>query len=340
MALSKEERLRLADIDPELSEYLRSNPIPQLDTSDASKAIANLRWYMKSLHSKELDQGVLERDIYYTNRHGHEIRAHVYEPATRSETPEPLVVYIHGGGWTIGSPEDAERSCRDIVRNLGVVCVAPSYRLGPEDPVPAGINDIWDSVQWIAVHAESELNVSLKKGFVIGGSSAGGNMAAIVSHLARDEKLTPAITGVFLLAPMILPPEAKESLSEKYRDMYISRTQRECMNDPILTPGLDKIFRESAAGDTSSPFFVPFIWPTGHHDLPKTYFQVCGMDILRDEDLIYEQVLREDNGIETRVDIYPGMPHIFWGSFSHLAQGKKAAIDLIEGIRWLLESSD
>ena len=72
-------------------------------------------------------------------------------------------------------------------------------------------------------------------------------------------------------------------------------------------------------------------WPTGHHELPRTYFQICGMDILRDEDLIYEQVLREDNGVETRVDIYPGMPHIFWGSFSHLAQGRKAAIDLIKG---------
>ena len=63
-----------------------------------------------------------------------------------SETPEPLVVYIHGGGWTIGSPEDAERSCRDMVRNLGVVCVAPSYPLGPEDHFPAGINGIWDGV--------------------------------------------------------------------------------------------------------------------------------------------------------------------------------------------------
>ncbi|KAH7174300.1 Alpha/Beta hydrolase protein [Fusarium flagelliforme] len=329
MTLSKEERLRLADIDPELSEYLKTTPIPHLNTSNASKAIANLRWYMQSLHCPDPGSGVAERDIHYSNRHGHALRAHVYEPVTRPGNPEPLVVYIHGGGWTIGSPEDAERSCRDIVRNLGVVCVAPSYRQGPEDPFPAGINDIWDGVQWIAGHAEAELHVSLTRGFIIGGSSAGGNMAAIIGHLARDEKLNPAITGVFLLAPMILPPEAKEHLPEKYREMYISRTQAECMDDPILTPALEEIFHESAAGDTSSPFFVPFIWPTGHHDLPKTYFQVCGMDILRDEDLIYEQVLREDNEIQTRLDIYPGMPHIFWGSFSHLAQGKKAAVDLI-----------
>ncbi|KAF4454434.1 hypothetical protein F53441_3061 [Fusarium austroafricanum] len=338
MNFSKEERLQLATIDPELAEYLKTTNFPQLDTSDPAKAIANLRWYMKSLHKPaSSDSGIVERDVYYTARDGHELRAHVYEPTHKTQCPPPLVVYIHGGGWTIGSPEDAERSCRDIVEKLGVVCLAPSYRQGPEDPFPASIDDIWDGMKWIAAHAESELGVSLSKGFVIGGSSAGGSMAAIASHLARDEKLTPEITGVFLLAPMILPLEAQEALHEKYKGFYLSRTQAECKNDPVLTPALDKIFHDSAAGDTSSHLFVPFIWPTGHHGLPKTYFQVCGMDILRDEDLIYEQVLREDNRVETRLNVYPGMPHIFWGSFSQLGQGKKAAVDLVEGIKWLLK---
>lgn len=244
-----------------------------------------------------------------------------------------MIVYIHGGGWTIGSPEDAERSCRDIVQKLGVVCLAPSYRQGPEDPFPTSINDVWDGLKWIAANAESELEVSLSKGLVISGSSAGGNMAAIASHLARDEKLTPAITGVFLLASMIQPPEKKDALPEKYKDLYLSQTQAECKDDPILTLALDKVFHDSVAGGTSSPLFVPFIWPTGHHGLPKTYFQICGMDVLRNEALIYEQVLQEDNGIETRLDIYPGMPHIFWGPFAHLSQGKKAAVDLVEGIK-------
>ncbi|KAJ4264437.1 hypothetical protein NW762_005637 [Fusarium torreyae] len=338
MALTREERLRLADIDPELAKYLETVKIPQIDTSDPAKAIAGLRWYMKSLHQPPNPvSGIVEHDIYYNARDGHQLRSHVYEPADRSDAELPLVVYIHGGGWTIGSPEDAERSCRNIVQKLGVVCLAPSYRQGPEDPFPAGINDIWDGLQWIAAKAEPELGVSLSKGFVIGGSSAGGSMAAIASHLARDHNMTPTITGVFLLAPLILPLEASDALPDKYKALYLSRTQTECKHDPILTPALDKIFHDSAAGDTSSPLFVPFIWPTGHKDLPRTYFQICGMDILRDEDLIYEQVLREDNGVETRLDVYPGMPHIFWGSFSHLGQGKKAASDLVEGIKWLLK---
>ncbi|KAF5249377.1 hypothetical protein FANTH_5258 [Fusarium anthophilum] len=335
----KEESKAFSEKRPEATDnYLKTITIPQLDTSDSAKAIASLRWYMKSLHKlPDPESGVVERDIYYTARDGVKLRAHVYEPISNSSPTPPLVVYIHGGGWTIGSPEDAQRSCRDIVEKLGVVCVAPSYRQGPEDPFPASINDVWDGLKWIAANAESELKVSLSKGFVIGGSSAGGNMAAIASHLARDEKLTPPITGVFLLAPMILPPEKEDALPQKYKDLYLSRTQTECKDDPILTPALDKIFHDSAAGDISSPLFVPFIWPTGHHNLPRTYLQVCGMDVLRDEALIYEQVLREDNGIETRLDIYAGMPHIFWGAFAHLSQGKKAAVELVEGIKWLLK---
>lgn len=69
------------------------------------------------------------------------------------------------------------------------------------------------------------------------------------------------------------------------------------------------------------------------------YFQVCGMDILRDEGLTYEQVLTEENGVKTRLDVYPGMPHTFWNSFPMLTQGKKAAQDLEDGIRWLLGDS-
>lgn len=297
---------------------------------------------MKSQH-KPADPsttGVAERDIFFPARDGFQLRARVFEPVERTTNtgypPPPLVVYYHGGGWTIGSPEDTAPSCRRLARSLGVVCIAPSYRQGPEDPFPASINDAWDALQWIAAHAETELSVSLAAGFLVGGSSAGATMTAILTHLARDDGLVPAISGSFLLAPMILPPETQvDGFPDAHREAYLSRTQAECQKDPVLSPVLARIFRDSAAGDPQSPMFVPYIWPTGHAELPKSYLQVCGMDTLRDEGLIYEQVLRE-NGTETKLDVYPGMPHIFWGSFPTLSQAKKAAVDLEEGIRWLL----
>jgi acetyl esterase/lipase len=73
---------------------------------------------MASLHTPpDPESGVTERDVYYTARDGYKLRAHVYEPVDKSDSTPPLVVYIHGGGWTIGSPEDTERSCRDIVQS-------------------------------------------------------------------------------------------------------------------------------------------------------------------------------------------------------------------------------
>lgn len=281
---------------------------------------------------------VVERDVYFANRDGLQLRVHVFAPKEVPTEPMPLVVYIHGGGWTIGSPEDTATSCRRLVESLGVTCIAPAYRQGPEDPFPAGINDSWDGIKWIAANAEAELGVSLSSGFLVGGSSAGGNMSAVLAHLARDGDLSPKITGIFLLAPMILPPGTKVALPDRYKDIYLSRSQEACKDDPILSPALENIFHDSAKGGEQSPLFVSYIWPTGHRGLPRTYFQVCGMDILRDEDLIYEQVLAE-NDVETKLDLYPGMPHIFWSTFPTFTQSKKAALDFINGIKWLLDGS-
>ncbi|OKL63988.1 hypothetical protein UA08_00122 [Talaromyces atroroseus] len=358
MAFTREERLKLADIDPELAETLKKITIPPIpEDANPDAVIARVRAYMKAQHkAPDPDSGVTEQDIFYPARDGHQLRARVFQPseAPAASSPAPLLVYFHGGGWTIGSPEDTAPSCRRLVQNLGVVCIAPKYRLAPEHPFPAGINDAWDAIRWIAANAESVLSssssssslpfpVSLSRGFLVGGSSAGANLAAVLAHLARDdgaETLKQPITGSFLLSPMIMPPETVNTLPAdwKYKEIYLSRTQDACKKDPILSPVLQKIFYTSVNGDPRSPLFAPYIWPTGHANLPRTYLQVCGMDVLRDEELIYEQVLREENGVETRFDIYPGMPHTFWNMFPMLTQGKKAAKDLEEGVRWLLRT--
>lgn len=73
-----------------------------------------------------------------------------------------------------------------------------------------------------------------------------------------------------------------------------------------------------------------------HNDLPATYFQICGMDPLRDEAYIYEEILREENGVKTKVDNYPGLPHGFWSYFPEAEFSKNFQQDCIAGMKWLL----
>lgn len=91
--------------------------------------------------------------------------------------------------------------------------------------------------------------------------------------------------------------------------------------------------------DITSPLMVPFNHPNGHAGIPPTYIQVCGLDGLRDENLIYERVLREEYSIPTRLDFYPGLPHHFWEFFPQLTkQVEQRTKDTIDGFRWLLQT--
>lgn len=87
--------------------------------------------------------------------------------------------------------------------------------------------------------------------------------------------------------------------------------------------------------DAQSPLASPLLWPSGHKHQPPTYLSLCGMDPLRDEGLIYEYLLREEAGVKTRFDVYPGLPHVGPAYFPMLSQAKKYTKDREDGIKWL-----
>jgi acetyl esterase/lipase len=160
------------------------------------------------------------------------------------------------------------------------------------------------------------------------------------------------LTGQYLSIPAVCNPEA---LPAKYKDMYLSRKQNKdalILNQTALDifdgnlPYHDEIailtfltcFVDNYKNDSLSPLRSPLIFPS-HKDLPPAYFQVCGADPLRDEGLIYEMVLREDCGIETKLDIFPGLPHGFWTWWPTAKFGVDLQEKSVEGLKWLLEKS-
>ncbi|KAH8803465.1 Alpha/Beta hydrolase protein [Xylogone sp. PMI_703] len=331
--LDKEYLLSLGNVDPEFKAYLDANPLPPVDYSDLAKqkkiALERVALTLKALGNPP--PGVKQTEVPYTARDGTKIRAKLYQPTNPPKEPSPLIVMYHGGGFVNGAPESEELTCRNFVQAFGAVCISATYRLAPEFPFPYAINDAWDALKWAAENAKS-WGADPSAGFVIGGTSAGGNITAVLAHLARDEGLSPPLTGQYLAVPTVL---TQKVIPEKYKEYYLSYEQNR--NAPILpVAAIDMFMSGYKPDDNDSVYYTVFNHPKGHKGLPPAFFQVDGLDPLRDEAIIYERVLREECGIKTQMKVYPGLPHAHWSFFPFLKSSNKFRIEQIEGMGWLL----
>ena len=214
-----------------------------------------------------------------------------------------------------------------------VVCI--SYRLAPEYPWPYAHHDGWDSLVWIAENAAS-LGADMTAGFVVGGASAGANIAAVMAQksLSAEEKgkLAAPLTGLWMDVPMLFA--RPENCPQAYRKYYLSAEQ--CEDAPgLLTRQAIQFIRDACKSDGFSPDFSPVNAEMPHVGMPRTLIQVAGMDMYRDDGLIYRRMLMEA-GAETRVKVYNGVPHGHANLYPGLKSSKEAKIDTIEGLGWLL----
>lgn len=169
--------------------------------------------------------GYVKSDIAIPVRDGTKLRAIVYRP--EDQEPGPLFVYFHGGGWTFGMPEAVENYATPLVKELGVTVVSVSYRLAPEHTFPTAAHDAIDSLNWCFANA-SELRADPGKGFIVAGSSAGGNIATVASHAADvREKLT----GVVLACSVLVH---HDGVPQKWRDVLEGGSWEECRDAVIL----------------------------------------------------------------------------------------------------------
>ncbi|KAK1825534.1 hypothetical protein LTR12_000336 [Friedmanniomyces endolithicus] len=323
MVRTDEELRQMGTPAPELLAALEQAPFPDLSNGNADASVADIRQTRANHLAKlrhlyaipgPIPELVRESLHQVAVRDGSSIRVKIYVPVKHSPEPSPLIVMMHEGGWMMGDLTDEDLNCRMFARDLGAVCVNIEYRLAPEHPFPQGVNDCWDVVQWCAKNATPSSNIlpaDPKVGFIVGGASAGGNLAAVMSQLSRDEGLMPPLTGQYLCVPALLWWDV---VPEKWTAEYKSRT--ESTSDPVLKlrEGKDRT-TESLKADHSSPLFCPLL----HRNLKglaPAYFQLAGLDPLRDEGLLYERMLREESGVSTRLEVYEGYGHMFWTNWS------------------------
>ncbi|MBI1814781.1 MAG: alpha/beta hydrolase [Deltaproteobacteria bacterium] len=244
------------------------------------------------------------------------IPVRIYTPADSGTLP--VLVYFHGGGWVIGSIATYDVLCRALANAAGCIVVSVDYRLAPEHPYPAAVDDTYHAALWVAANAAS-IGADASR-VAIGGDSAGGNLTAVVAQIARDRG-KPALKFQLLVYPVT--DAACDTPS--YRDNA---------DGYLLTRDAMKWFWNHYAGgdaDRHNPYASP-LRAENMKGLPPALVITAEFDPLRDEGERYAERLRAA-GVPVQLTRYNGMIHGFFGMSAMLDQGKTAIQQAASALR-------
>lgn len=221
----------------------------------------------------------------------------IIRPAGR-QAPLPALLWMHGGGYVLGDIADEEPTCALFAAEAGCAVVLVEYRLAPENPFPAGLEDCYAALRWMATGAE-ELGV-VRDRIAIGGPSAGGGLAAALALLARD-RAEVEVAFQLLIWPMIDDYNVAPA-DEAHPDAvgWTRETNLLCWRAYLSRePGSEGISHYAAPSRA-----------TDLRNLPPAYVAVGDRDLLADEGITYARGL-VSAGVPTELHVYPGACHAF-----------------------------
>ena len=280
----------MAELDPILAAYLADlaeRNVPKVWEVTPQQARDMFRIRTRLMREREAPPELPEvRDLTIPTPAG-DLRARLYRPV--ADVPLPTVLYAHGGGWVICDLETHDAVCRHLAVNAQAVVVAIDYRLGPEDPFPAAVEDALAAARWVQSHL-GELGGTDVWGMA--GDSAGGGLTAVVSHELRSpadgSEVPPAMAAQLLIYPATDPAgdyESRTRLGEGYG---------------LETGSIDFFLRlyagSSDPADLTDPWLSPIRYPS-HEGLPPAIVVTAGFDPLIDEGVAYVEALRA-GGVE------------------------------------------
>jgi acetyl esterase/lipase len=243
---------------------------------------------------------------------GSDIRLRVHRPRS-AEGELPCLYWIHGGGYVLGSPEQDDLRFDRWCQKFNLIGVAVQYRLAPENPYPAGVEDCYAGLKWVKEHG-SELGVDTSR-IGIGGPSGGGGLAAALALVVRDRGEFD-IDYQLLIYPMI--DDTRTSVTANW-------------DVPVWGPGSNEFGWTSYLGELYGTDKIP-----GHAapsretnlaGLPPTFIMVGTLDAFADEDIDYAKRLNHA-GVPVELHVYPGAPHGFEGFAPESPVARQARRDI------------
>lgn len=297
-------------VHPELTTFLSAMQELNLTRENIAESRSVMN---EALGSEEVKmENVTTTERYITSPNGApDVRIRIYEPTEKYGTL-PAILYIHGGGFIIGSIEMFDASCQMLVSQLDCVVVSVGYRLAPEHPYPAGVEDCYTALEWMAANAD-ELGIDVTR-LAVHGTSAGGGLTAAVSLMARDRK-GPKIAFQMPLYPMIDNRCILPSIDE----ISDARVWNGPQNHLAWEMYLGANYAEDA------PIYAAPLHAEDYSNLPPTYTFIGDLDPFRDETIEYIARLTKA-GVPTEFHLYPGCFH----GFEHMvpqAEISQRAID-------------
>ena len=298
-----------------LLERMARAPYPPLHTLSARAA---KEAYEKSAGVLEVPKPELARvhDLAIAARDGTPLRARLLAPS--SDAGLPVLLFLHGGGFTIGSIDTHDTLCRMLAQLSGAAVLTLDYRLGPEHRFPTAVNDAWDALAWLAGEGARTLGLDATR-IAVGGDSAGGTLAAVSSIQARDAGLPLALQ--LLIYPGCAAHQDTPSHATFARGLVLEE------------PAISWFFgnyvqsREEREDWRFAPLHAPDV-----DGVASAWIGLAECDPLVDEGVDYADKLRLA-GVQVDLEIYRGVTHEFIKMGRAIPEARKAHADAARALR-------
>ena len=254
-----------------------------------------------------------------------DVPVRVYHPLSEGTRPAglPLILYFHGGGFVLGDLDATDACCRRLANGAGGIVISADYRLAPEHPFPAAVQDSWSVARWAAEHG-AELGGDPDR-LVVSGDSAGANLATVTAMVARDRG-GPAIAFQVLIYPVVDQRRKAHGAHVKKAAAVLTLEHQRWFSEQYL--GSD--------GDRSNVLASPIL---GRLDgLPPAHIVTGEADPLRNEGEEYARLLNEA-GVSATVRRYPGMFHGFFNLPDDIPLAEQANTDVHNIVRAALDDA-